>query len=191
MSLIKCPECRRKISDKADACPKCGFPLGEDSEICEKDNKSTMLINEIIVSPIMNLTKKIKRCISNTIDSIVHSFHNFTKSYKDNLTVLRIVLAFTMCFLPSAFSLITMAMFAKEMMNIYITIPIALLLALLSAVFVLTDWYVARLNTTFYLVMSVVLSLAKEPRTELSTLLCVFFAIETFVYVYFNPLKRN
>lgn len=27
MSLIKCPECGKEISDKAAACPNCGMPL--------------------------------------------------------------------------------------------------------------------------------------------------------------------
>lgn len=27
MALIKCPECGKEISSKADACPNCGFPL--------------------------------------------------------------------------------------------------------------------------------------------------------------------
>jgi ribosomal protein L7/L12 len=27
MALIKCPECSNEVSDKAIACPKCGFPL--------------------------------------------------------------------------------------------------------------------------------------------------------------------
>lgn len=27
MSLIKCPECKREISDQANSCPHCGFPL--------------------------------------------------------------------------------------------------------------------------------------------------------------------
>lgn len=29
MALIKCPECEREISDKAKACPQCGFPINE------------------------------------------------------------------------------------------------------------------------------------------------------------------
>ncbi len=29
MALIKCPECGKKISDKAKSCPQCGFPLEE------------------------------------------------------------------------------------------------------------------------------------------------------------------
>ena len=27
MSLIKCPECGKEISDKAEKCPGCGYPL--------------------------------------------------------------------------------------------------------------------------------------------------------------------
>ena len=27
MALIRCPECNKEISDKADACPHCGFPI--------------------------------------------------------------------------------------------------------------------------------------------------------------------
>ena len=27
MALIKCPECCREISDKAAACPNCGYPI--------------------------------------------------------------------------------------------------------------------------------------------------------------------
>ena len=27
MSLIRCPECQREVSDKAPACPGCGYPL--------------------------------------------------------------------------------------------------------------------------------------------------------------------
>ena len=28
MALIKCPECRQQISDKANVCPSCGCPIG-------------------------------------------------------------------------------------------------------------------------------------------------------------------
>jgi len=30
MALIKCPECKSKISDKAKTCPQCGYPLKEE-----------------------------------------------------------------------------------------------------------------------------------------------------------------
>lgn len=29
MALIKCPDCGREVSDKANACPNCGCPLSE------------------------------------------------------------------------------------------------------------------------------------------------------------------
>ena len=33
MALIKCPECYSKISEKAHACPKCGYPLNDQIEM--------------------------------------------------------------------------------------------------------------------------------------------------------------
>ena len=30
MALISCPECEREISDKAEACPQCGFPIAKE-----------------------------------------------------------------------------------------------------------------------------------------------------------------
>lgn len=36
MSLIKCPECGKEISDKAKLCPSCGFPINiEENYICK------------------------------------------------------------------------------------------------------------------------------------------------------------
>ena len=32
MALIKCPECRKEISDKARACPNCGYPVNEEKK---------------------------------------------------------------------------------------------------------------------------------------------------------------
>lgn len=33
MSLIKCPECEKEISDKAKACPNCAYPIAEETEV--------------------------------------------------------------------------------------------------------------------------------------------------------------
>ena len=41
MTLIKCPECEKKISDKAISCPNCGFPINDKEE---KNNSSIKLI---------------------------------------------------------------------------------------------------------------------------------------------------
>lgn len=29
MALIKCPECSTEVSDQADACPKCAYPIAK------------------------------------------------------------------------------------------------------------------------------------------------------------------
>ena len=31
MALIECPECKRAVSDRADACPGCGHPIATDA----------------------------------------------------------------------------------------------------------------------------------------------------------------
>jgi len=31
MSLIACPECKKRISEKAESCPKCGIPLDDET----------------------------------------------------------------------------------------------------------------------------------------------------------------
>jgi len=45
VALIKCPECSRDISDKADTCPQCGFPiavhLGKINVVWDKQQQMT------------------------------------------------------------------------------------------------------------------------------------------------------
>ncbi len=38
MALIKCPECKKKISDKCENCPQCGYPI---NKICETDESQS------------------------------------------------------------------------------------------------------------------------------------------------------
>lgn len=38
MALIKCPECRQKVSDKCGNCPNCGYPIEVKEEIAENNN---------------------------------------------------------------------------------------------------------------------------------------------------------
>jgi len=37
MALIKCPECGKEISDKASACPNCGYPMNRAEIETEED----------------------------------------------------------------------------------------------------------------------------------------------------------
>jgi hypothetical protein len=45
--LISCPECKKQISDHAEACPECGYPLGEAElqEIHKQAEKEQKLTN--------------------------------------------------------------------------------------------------------------------------------------------------
>lgn len=38
MALIDCPECQNKISNRAPACPRCGFPLAATAAPCEEED---------------------------------------------------------------------------------------------------------------------------------------------------------
>lgn len=39
MALITCPECGKQISDLAQSCPNCGFPIGFMSSKNEEKNE--------------------------------------------------------------------------------------------------------------------------------------------------------
>lgn len=46
MSLIICPECGKEFSDKAAACPNCGYPINHE-DTNEKNIKETIVENTI------------------------------------------------------------------------------------------------------------------------------------------------
>ncbi|MFW6129686.1 MAG: hypothetical protein ACOC56_00790 [Atribacterota bacterium] len=39
MALINCPECKRKVSDKAESCPRCGYPIIKYSKNIQEESK--------------------------------------------------------------------------------------------------------------------------------------------------------
>ena len=45
MSLIKCPECGKIISDKADRCVNCGYPISGIQSICNRNEDKTGYYN--------------------------------------------------------------------------------------------------------------------------------------------------
>jgi|GEM_PF-154113 len=52
MALIKCPECKKKISDQCNTCPHCGFPIGvtiaqssDSVNITDTDNNTAESVN--------------------------------------------------------------------------------------------------------------------------------------------------
>ena len=46
MSLINCPECKKEISDKAEACPQCGCPIKSDSRKINAQLKTIQLTSK-------------------------------------------------------------------------------------------------------------------------------------------------
>lgn len=53
MALINCPECNKKISDKANSCPNCGYPMNSKSTI---DNRNY----DVIITRLLDNCDKIK-----------------------------------------------------------------------------------------------------------------------------------
>ncbi len=42
MALISCPECENEVSDQADVCPECGYPIEESTGPAAKDMRGFM-----------------------------------------------------------------------------------------------------------------------------------------------------
>ena len=61
MARIRCPECRKKISETADSCPKCGYKLTpeEAEEIKKKEAMSCgcMFIAVLVLAVILNMSR--------------------------------------------------------------------------------------------------------------------------------------
>ena len=51
MALVKCPECKTQVSDKADKCPKCAYPI----------NNKTKSTNKVKVEEVQFTKKKHKK----------------------------------------------------------------------------------------------------------------------------------
>lgn len=51
MALINCPECKNKISDKAESCPKCGYEFNKNknSNLGSKKNNSNYMVIVVVI----------------------------------------------------------------------------------------------------------------------------------------------
>ncbi len=62
MALIKCPECKKKISDQCENCPRCGYPINKISEVNENqmdgDNTTEVTTKNKKTFDIKSLIKK-------------------------------------------------------------------------------------------------------------------------------------
>lgn len=102
MSLIICPECSGKVSDKANMCPHCGYPINENLNVQKSNN---ILYNlrfikakskVIAISKISKITKESVEDIKKIVDNceIFLSNIDINKAYivkqalqKDNIEV--------------------------------------------------------------------------------------------------------
>ena len=48
MALIKCPECGTEVSDKAEKCPKCAYPIKPENNNppVKNDSKPEVIVNQ-------------------------------------------------------------------------------------------------------------------------------------------------
>ena len=47
MALIKCPECKKKISDQCENCPQCGYPIKDNLQrVNTEDNTKETVVLE-------------------------------------------------------------------------------------------------------------------------------------------------
>lgn len=89
MSLIKCPECNKEVSDKAEKCIHCGYPLRSTPYIHEvingKEFDCSFLLDQSI-SPIQKIKqlKELTGCDLHKAKEIVDKYHPTTKSAKEN-----------------------------------------------------------------------------------------------------------
>lgn len=111
MALIKCVECGKEISDRADTCPNCGCPVGAESfdgsidfvwvkGLAQNFNVATILIDNVEVGKVMNgksITVKVglglhsvkllrgKKCVIEESIQISKDSPNVSVAFKENL----------------------------------------------------------------------------------------------------------
>lgn len=75
MSLVKCPECGKEISDATNKCPNCGYPLikGKIETVKKSINKKYMFISIGIVIIFAGLIFGI-RCYTNTPEYVIKQY---------------------------------------------------------------------------------------------------------------------
>jgi type II secretory pathway pseudopilin PulG len=106
MAMIKCPECKKKISNTAERCPNCGLEITEDVKFAtfkqkEKDKKRNKIILSIVivilfmvlVSAIWMVTRQINNgnetkqfyqnaeIYNSALGTLYDEFHEYTSTY--------------------------------------------------------------------------------------------------------------
>ena len=116
MALINCPECNHEISDKAEKCPNCGFPIPKIShcrlcgkeisvgqEVCEKCKKDYEIPN---INETEKKKKKSKHSTLGLISAIICGVAV--------LVPLPVFLSFIMCISAMIMSIVDLCIPTKE-----------------------------------------------------------------------------
>lgn len=86
MALISCPECKRMVSDRAEACIHCGYPLSAKEVVIDQSRlNTTSLIEDITIdfSEAINLFYNGKK--SKSLDVILSALKPIKKKYSRDL----------------------------------------------------------------------------------------------------------
>lgn len=82
MALIKCPECGKEVSDKADACIHCGCPI--------KKNAQSELVREINFQPPISVCQRCRKKISTHMETCPHCGNDILPEWFDQNNICKI-----------------------------------------------------------------------------------------------------
>ena len=88
MALIKCPECGRDISDKANACVHCGYPLSKAADNAEKkesNSEKTNLSKDDFISILNEIQDSCQTCDLPIIEEKADILSKHQLPIKDNV----------------------------------------------------------------------------------------------------------
>lgn len=74
MAMIKCPECQKEISDKADKCLNCGFPIKDNLNGKNETTANDNLVNETVINNTETVKKEKLKNSSLSIVAFILSF---------------------------------------------------------------------------------------------------------------------
>lgn len=94
MALIKCPECEKEISDQAEICVGCGFPINK----ILSDNPTPVPVKKTIVNPETDFVAKpepppkiIKKQSSDCFGAVKEFFHRNKRKIRKALIIILII----------------------------------------------------------------------------------------------------